>query len=394
MEGFVSKLLHNKSNRYSPISTQRDVGVVNKVLTGLLSLLFVFSSFISSPAYINAESATNYPIMHLTAEERAEQNQVFLSAPIATIDKQIQTNLQLTQGKSFSLLPFLSYDPAERDQGHVGNCWVWGGTGVMEIALNVQLGIKDRLSIQYLDSIYNGGLGDDWAGMGGSATRFAAFYDAHKMIIPWANINAHYQDYDSPDAAAISIDKIAVNRGYLLESVTASLVKTHKVSQETAISNIKNILNQNKGIYFSFAMANSGDWGQFFNFWNIQSESDIWSYGFSDNKDWNDAEGGGHGVLCVGYDDSDPDPAKHCWIMLNSWGITDGRPNGLFRIAMDYDYDAADSDGYYNTGWWAIESVYLGALNQNTVESSVGADNSNSKHIIPVGWWGNPNDIN
>ena len=33
----------------------------------------------------------------------------------------------------------------------------------MEIALDVQLGIKDRLSIQYFDSLYNNGEGEDWA---------------------------------------------------------------------------------------------------------------------------------------------------------------------------------------------------------------------------------------
>lgn len=44
-------------------------------------------------------------------------------------------------GASRSLLNHLSYMPAERDQGSCGNCWVWAGTGVLEVALSVNEGI-------------------------------------------------------------------------------------------------------------------------------------------------------------------------------------------------------------------------------------------------------------
>ncbi len=50
----------------------------------------------------------------------------------------------------------------------------------------------------------------------------------------------------------------------------------------------------------------------------------------------------------MGYNDEDG-TANDYWVMLNSWGTAgDGRPNGLFHLAMDMDYDCAHYDG----GWW------------------------------------------
>ncbi len=359
----------------------------NKTLAVFLLLLFILSSIFTSPVNINADSAVYYKVMQTTSEERAGQSESLLSIPKVAIDKQVQTKPQSTdEGSYFSLLPLLSYTPSERDQGYTGTCWAWAGTGVMEIALSVQLGIKDRLSIQYLDSIYNGGSGDDWAGFGGYASTLALFYDEQQKIIPWANINAHYQDYNSFEGAAISSDEIAANPCYLIESVSYASIETYNIGQETAISNIKYILHQNKGVFFGFSMSNEDYWRQFSNFWSNEPESSIWNHGFADYEDWDYETGGGHGVLCVGYDDSDPDPAKHCWIMLNSWGITDGRPNGLFRIAMYYDYDTSDPKEGYHTEWWTIDPVYLGVLDQNAVKSSVETDNINPKNIVQADW--------
>ena len=352
----------NKRLRRKPNLERRPdtpiVGLFNRLRLIALSFLIV-SSFVPSHSYIYAASSPAYPVMRFTAEERELQNEILLNAPEAVIDEQIQKDLQTNlQGSALSLLSRISYIPAQRAQGNNGNCWVWAGTGVMEIALNVQLGITDRLSIQYLDSNYNGGSGLNWAGNGGTASKFANFYNSQKIIIPWSNTNAYYQDYSSTTAAAVPASAISTLPNYPLTSVTSAIIQTYGIGNAATILNIKNILNQNKGIYFGFYLANSTDWNQFKNFWSTQPESTIWNYGFSDGKIYNDTTGGGHAVLCVGYDDSDPDPSKHYWIMLNSWGITAGRPNGLFRIPMEYNYNVADSTGGYNTAWWTITPIY------------------------------------
>ncbi|NLT28338.1 MAG: C1 family peptidase [Dehalococcoidales bacterium] len=379
-------LLHNSDNHQGTSRLFSHIRF-NRLFSFILCGLFVFLSVFSSPVNVSALAENTHGVMHFTSEQRALFNEMLLSMPEAEIDRQIQKELQLSeQGSSFSLLSHLYYIPEERHQGHIGNCWVWAGTGCMEIALDVQLGIKERLSIQYFDSLYNGGEGDDWAGNGGHSYYLADFYNEHQFIIPWSNINAFYQDHYSGDSAAISADKIAVNTGYLLESVSSFEIKTHNVAEDTAIMRIKNVLSQNKGIFFSFYLADNEDWNQFGNFWNREAESSIWDYGFSDGKKWNDEEGGGHAVLCVGYDDSDPDPANHYWIMLNSWGITDDRPNGLFRVSMYDTYDDVDSDGYYNTYWQIVEPVYLGALDKGVDVLPEIAGYNNPKGIIPAIW--------
>jgi C1A family cysteine protease len=378
--------LHTKENANSPSKTFKDIRF-DRIFCLALCGIFVFLSVFSSPVNVSALTENNHPIMRTTSEQKALFNKMLLSMPEAEIDRQIQKELQLSeQGSSFSLLSHIYYIPEERDQGHIGNCWVWAGTGCMEIALDVQLKIKDRLSIQYFNSLYNNGEGEDWAGNGGYSYYLSDFYNEHRFIIPWSNINAFYQDYNSSDSAAISADEIAVNSGYLLESVSAFQINTYDVAEDTAIMRIKNVLNQNIGVYFAFYLADDADWRQFFNFWNHEAESSIWNHGFSDGHDWNDEEAGGHAVLCVGYDDSDPDPANHYWIMLNSWGITDDRPNGLFRVSMHGIYDDADSDGEYNYVWQTVEPVYLGALDKGVDILPDTTDYNNPKKLIPAIW--------
>ena len=92
---------------------------------------------------------------------------------------------------------------------------------------------------------------------------------------------------------------------------------------------------------FSFSSTGASN---FINFWYNQPETSIWQ----PSNDANIAEG--HAVLCVGYDISDPN--NPYWIMLNSWGTTFGRPNGLFRVSMNMDYNST------NFQWETLQNIY------------------------------------
>jgi len=314
------------------------------------------------PALLQADPPNTHPIMRITAEQKRAEGELTKGMSAAPIDRAIQRKLQgRTEGAALSLLSHIQYTPAQRSQGSTGNCWVWAGTGVLEVALDVQRSIKDRLSIQYFDSNYT-----PWAGCGGTANSFSNFYASKLKVIPWLNTNAFYQDGSrscESGGSLVAPGSIGQTPSYAITSIgPVQLIPTYGVGQATAIANIKNILDQNKAVYFAFYLANDTDWDQFFSFWRDQAESVIWNGahgGFSCGEVYDsDGHGGGHAVVCVGYDDSAAGTDNDYWIMLNSWGANTGRPNGLFRIPMYYDYDCADSTGGPNTAWESIPVTF------------------------------------
>jgi len=118
-------------------------------------------------------------------------------------------------------------------------------------------------------------------------------------------------------------------------------------------------LNQGKAVWFGFFMATKPDWDNLFDFWINQGEGVTWNPDFSCGHTWNENEGGGHAVLCVGYNDDDPNNSY--WIMVNSWGTAGGgRPNGIFRLDMDMNYNCTFYDGgdYYSFYWQTLDIKY------------------------------------
>ena len=243
--------------------------------------------------------------------------------------------------------------------------WVWGCTGVVEIAHKIQNGVFDRLSIQYLNSNFNGGTGSGWAGCGGNPSRYANFYSSTGKFIPWSDTNAQYQDgsnWACPSTSTVSASSISTNPNYPISSIQDLSISTHAVGQSTAIANIKNILNQNKGIAFSFFLPNSAAWNDFFTYWDSGSST---PYDISKFNGQGIGTGfGGHLVLCVGYDD-----ASDSWIMLNSWGTAGGlRPDGTFKVKMSMNYNVAYPGGYAMY-WETLGVTFTGP----TVTNSNGA---------------------
>jgi hypothetical protein len=230
----------------------------------------------------------------------------------------------------------------------------------MEIDNAVQNGFLDRLSVQYLNSNFNGGnCKDCWACCGGWIQDVSDFYNSKGMAVPWSNANAQWQDggrYCEDGSSIVPSTSISTNPNYPLVSAEARGVPTQGIEKETAISNIKNVLQQGKAIWFAFLLPYDSAWSNFYSFWNNKAESQTWNPDFACGAKYNYSTGGGHAVLCVGYDDTDP--GNRYWIMLNSWGAPRGRPNGLFRMNMDMDYSCKYASLGYAFYWMTLDIDY------------------------------------
>lgn len=253
---------------------------------------------------------------------------------------------------SKSLLRYLSYIPKEWDQAYCGNCWIWGTTGAMEVALSAQANVTDRLSIQYMNSNYhNGGKypfsKSEFACDGGWPEYVADFYmysgefGGKRILVPWNNSNASYADVKGSEIGHTIVDpaNIQTNPHYPVTSFTVQTVKTTNVSWKQAKENIKCQIDNNKAVIFAFMLPDSAAWDSFRRFWGYGDEKD--DYFRMDqytSRSYDETNGGGgHAVVLTGYQDY----GDHgYWECLNSWGTTNSRPNGLFYIDMNMDYSA------------------------------------------------------
>ena len=280
-----------------------------------------------------------YPLMHFTQAQLDEMdNQITVSPKYTASDQNLLQGQNLVKG-SKNLLSYMSYTPAQRSQGNCGNCWVWASNGALEIDHTVKTGINDRISIQYFNSKYNGGNASCCAG---NLNMFTNWYNSDKTPIPWSNTNAKYGDYYTScgNYSPVPLGTISTQPHYQLNSISYSTISTYSVVQATAITNIKSALNSNKAVVYLFHYGNNG-WTNFFNFWDYSNETSI----FDPTAYNGETRTGGHLVLIVGYDDTDP--SNQYWLALNSWGAPSNRPHGLFRLKMNMPYNA----GYYSSGY-------------------------------------------
>jgi len=280
--------------------------------------------------------------------------------------------------QSVSLLSYVPYIASERDQGNCGNCWAWASTGTIEVAHAVQDGIRDRLSIQFLNSNLYNGTGDDWACNGGSASQFAEFYSnsSYNHTIPWSNTNASYADAnacpsgDCSGGTKMPASYISNNPNYPIASIESSMVSTQDVNQAQAILNLETLLDQNKALYYGFTLPNSTAWSSFSTFWGQQNEMALW------NPDpYNGiavgSGGGGHGVLLVGYNNTSQNEDERYWEVLNSWGNSTLRPNGIFRLKMNMNYAGSNTE-YYNHRFYTLNVTYTNSTAWYFINSSTG----------------------
>jgi PGF-pre-PGF domain-containing protein len=284
----------------------------------------------NNSAAITAEQGT-HTIMHLTKAQLDAQQIAIDTAPKYSAPRGLMRTSSLPT--SVNLLPYLPYIPAERDQGQCGNCWVWAPTGALEIEHNVNYRVRDRLSVQYMDSKYQYTTGTS-ACFGGYMENFTSFYNTDKSPIPWTNTNASYGDYRPlPNGSStVPLSFIATSPSYPLNTLTNSTVSTYGVGNATAIANIRSALDSHHPVLYFFQMPLVG-WTDFITFWDGPDSSlfDTSLYGGQETY-------GGHAVLIVGYDTTDP--ANPYWVVVNSWGAPGNRPAGTYRLRMDMNYDA------------------------------------------------------
>ena len=319
------------------------------VLLSLLTLIPVASY--SQSAMVG--SARPHAVMRPDWETLAQWKENYRNAPEAVIDTDVGMMLSAAKQEavatSMSLLSYLDYTPADRDQGYCGNCWVWSGTGILEIADSVNYGTdrKHRHSIQFLNSCMTQ---DDagqsfYACKGGDITKFSNWYRGQGQSIPWSNTKAYWQDYTQAcgmgTSSCVSCSSIATYPSYSVSVIQPETIATQGigVGQDKAIANIKNVLQQNRAVEYGFCLATTADWNTFTAWWDNQPESSLLPNMDSYCGKTTDAGYACHAVLLVGYNDDDANAANHYWIMLNSWGTTAGRPNGLFRVPMVMNYD-------------------------------------------------------
>ena len=365
---------------------------LKRLFTSIATLFLIF--FIGFFSTVQADDfRSEHGVMRPDNETLIKWEQEYQQAPQAQMNKYVLYEAE--PSSSLSLLGHLNYIPEEHDQGQCGDCWMWAGTGVMAIALDVDKNIYDRLSVQYLNSNHEV-IGISCCA-GGNIPYLADFYSTpgYQQAVPWSNTNANWQDGDGSCHTLGS--SISTNPDYPISSIEAVTIPTHGVSQDTAIGNIKNILKQNKAVYLGFIMPTHADVDNFFSFWKNQSENTNWNPDFLCGHTF--ANGGGHGVLCVGYNDEDPNNSY--WIIVNSWGVTSGRPNGIFHLDMNMNYNCQYTIGTgqqgYSFDWWTLDITYTITTKADfTAAPTSGvapldvsfSDASLGSYILVLGFWG------
>ena len=291
-----------------------------------------------NPVSTNSEGDQTEPVMNLTEDEMDELQHEIDTSPTYSAPR---SSPPIPKG-SLSLLPYLPYVPKERGQGKCSDCWVWSSTGAIEIEHTIKSGIRDRLSIQYLnDNFGSGPDGIDSGCCGGSVGRFVNWYsnktantNAMKLI-PWSNTNASFAPGQSCNSPITAGEPISTTPAYQMNSLSDATVSTFGVDKSTAINNIKSALNDGLPVLYAFNYDHT-DMKAFQQWWRNQPETAIWD----PTPYESDGGGAAHVTLLVGYDDK-TDPKNPYWLVVNSWGAPPNRPDGTFRLSMNMNYNAA-----------------------------------------------------
>ncbi len=300
-----------------------------------------------------------YPVMHpdFATRELWRRNHQGLPNPTfdAGVQRRLTASVLASTSTSMDLFLDLTYVPSQWNQGACGSCWVFASTAMLEVALSHTYGIKDFLSTQFLQSN-----ADSYTCTGGDLSTFADFYNSKKILVPWSNPHADYQDgavnaYCSSSLVNPSI--IGTTPNYAIAKITPAQINNSTLSQAQMIAAIKTALNQGQAVGFSFFTDFSAP-GGFYDFWDNQAEATLWVNSYEGGT-WSDATWGGHMITIMGYNEDDADATKHYWIVRNQWGLTTNRPNGQLRLPMLMNYGATFQDSGHSYGCYQFETLTL-----------------------------------
>lgn len=220
--------------------------------------------------------------------------------------------------EALTLLPHLVHVPGERNHGRSANDWVWAAHTALEMALRVEYGIQDRLSVQFFNNGYRPLLEDeplDPIFMGDAATVARTCLRLGRLV-PWTNPGAHYQDINVeqvPEADPADLAKVyRMVRGLrkpVVEYPCYHLTDLEFDRLETAGSGAEPIKTIKERLAAGQVVV------------------------FNDSK---------RCTAIVGYDARGPE-ADHSWLILDSTGIPGDRPDGTVSRRMDsIDYGSAN----------------------------------------------------
>jgi len=292
-----------------------------------------------------------YPIMQFSQEELEEIMRAYTKKTgihLSSASGSIQSVDDVFGMKYVSLLSTLPYDPALRDQGSCGNCWVFAPMASIELQMAAQE-MPERLSIQAFNSGWTGPKAFaeySWfACNGGTPDWFVEYYltDGEKKLIPWSNEGAAFADASCTRASCtgpqIPDKDIAKIPAYKINSLSNDRVITTDLEAKDAASNIKTLIDNEIPVLLALFFPHRNAWQDFYTFWEHGDEKahafDVTRYAGSA---WNYAQGGGHQVVVTGYYEDGEAGFFEC---LNSWGGPENRPNGTFLIKMDVNYNSA-----------------------------------------------------
>lgn len=300
----------------------------------LLPAVIGFASYVLFPP---SAGASIFGAMHLTDAQEKD-----LTAWVESLSLSEAAASYVPQAGAASVLNHFHYTPSLRNQAPTGTCWAWTSTAIMSMDFDRQFGgspvLQEGLSVQFLAS--NAWMVGSNLNSGGHYGKTEAFYEMLGYAIPFSNTGAAWDT----EFAVGEVRPSAITSGtawsatgntcFPVSGIEVSQVRTWDVTKEEAIKNLKSALDTGHPVGLLFFLPTTADWDTFDAFWANDPESTITSFDFAKGHTW-DEGGCGHWVILVGYDDTDPDPAKHYWTILNTHGISQGRrPQGTFRLAM------------------------------------------------------------